>query len=91
VGEKGRKGDRRIFGPAKLVSLICAISQRYDVQNGFFAQNNGKVAYTVDNVTGETVGHSYDTLNRLNSAGNSAWWENFTYDGSGRRGSAAHC
>ena len=56
----------------------------YDVQNGFSAtQNNGKVANTVDSVTGETANYTYDTLNRLSAASGSGWAENFTYDGFG--------
>jgi RHS repeat-associated protein len=51
-------------------------------------QNNGRVAETIDGVSGETVQYAYDSLQRLASAqttGSSGpqWGEVYTYDGFG--------
>ena len=46
-------------------------------------QNNGRIASSVDGVTGENTTYSYDALNRLTNASNSLWSEAYTYDGFG--------
>ena len=44
-------------------------------------QNNGKITSQQDYVSGETVTYAYDTLNRLATAGTSAWGQSYAYDG----------
>jgi len=48
-------------------------------------QNNGKIVSQVDNISGEQVLYTYDSLNRLASAGatNGSWGQSYTYDGFG--------
>jgi RHS repeat-associated protein len=46
-------------------------------------QNNGKITSQYDYVSGETVAYTYDTLNRLATAGTSAWGQSYAYDGFG--------
>jgi len=46
-------------------------------------QNNGRIASSVDGITGENTSYSYDALNRLTNASNSLWSEAYTYDGFG--------
>ncbi len=46
-------------------------------------QNNGKITSQQDYVSGETVTYAYDTLNRLATAGTSAWGQSYAYDGFG--------
>jgi YD repeat-containing protein len=46
-------------------------------------QNNGKITSQYDYVSGETVAYTYDTLNRLATAGSSAWGQSYAYDGFG--------
>ena len=50
-------------------------------------QNNGQVASTTDNVSGETVAYTYDSLKRLiqaqTTSGGTAWGEAYSYDGFG--------
>jgi RHS repeat-associated protein len=48
-------------------------------------QNNGRIASSIDGISGETVNYTYDELNRLTgaSATNGAWGQSFTYDGFG--------
>ena len=45
--------------------------------------NNGRIASSVDAITGETTNYTYDTLNRLVGASNSLWSGTYTYDGFG--------
>jgi len=55
-----------------------------DMQYNYTAgQNNGRVAQTVDGVTGETVNYGYDSLNRLATAQASSWGQSYSYDGWG--------
>src|SRR5258707_13731513 len=52
-------------------------------------QNNGRIATSTDNVSGETVQYTYDSLNRLVSAqatSGSTWSQSYTYDGFGNMG-----
>ena len=48
-------------------------------------QNNGKITSQTDNISGETVVYTYDSLNRLASAGatSSSWGQSYGYDGFG--------
>jgi RHS repeat-associated protein len=54
-------------------------------------QNNGRVAQTVDGITGETVNYTYDSLNRLSTAQatNGSWGQIYSYDGWGNLNSKA--
>jgi YD repeat-containing protein len=45
--------------------------------------DNGQIAGSVDNLSGETVTYQYDALKRLLSAGAAAWSESYSYDGFG--------
>ena len=44
--------------------------------------NNGRIAQSVDGVTGETLTYGYDTLNRLSGV-SGAWSQTYSYDGFG--------
>ena len=48
-------------------------------------QNNGKITSQTDNISGETVVYTYDSLNRLATAGatSSSWGQSYGYDGFG--------
>jgi YD repeat-containing protein len=48
-------------------------------------QNNGRITQAKDWISGETVGYTYDALNRLASAAatNGTWGQAFAYDGFG--------
>jgi YD repeat-containing protein len=47
-------------------------------------QNNGRIAGSVDGITGENTTYTYDALNRLSSATASGMWsEQYSYDGFG--------
>jgi YD repeat-containing protein len=48
-------------------------------------QNNGKITSQTDNLSGEQVVYTYDSLNRLASAQatSSSWGQSYTYDGFG--------
>lgn len=48
-------------------------------------QNNGRITSTKDNITGEEVSYSYDSLQRLIAAATTGpdWGLSFTYDGFG--------
>jgi YD repeat-containing protein len=48
-------------------------------------QNNGRISSSIDNVLGETVNYTYDSLNHLASASatNGAWSQSYSYDGFG--------
>jgi RHS repeat-associated protein len=48
-------------------------------------QNNGKITSMTDNISGEQVVYTYDTLNRLASAAatNGSWGQSYAYDGFG--------
>ncbi|MFN7995973.1 MAG: hypothetical protein U0Q18_20345 [Bryobacteraceae bacterium] len=54
-------------------------------------QNNGKITQSQNFLTGETVAHQYDALQRLSSAATTGpqWGLSFTYDGFGNRLSQA--
>ncbi len=59
-----------------------------DVMYAYSAtQNNGKITSQTDNVSGEQVVYTYDSLQRLASAqtaaGSPAWGQSYTYDGWG--------
>ena len=65
-------------------SYFTAMDMQYIYPAG---QNNGRISQTVDNVGGETVNYTYDTLNRLATATATAtggnWGESYSYDGWG--------
>ena len=48
-------------------------------------QNNGKITSQTDNISGETVVYTYDSLNRLATAGatSGSWGQSYGYDGFG--------
>src|SRR3984893_12509471 len=52
--------------------------------------NNGKITSQTDNVSGETVSYTYDSLNRLATAGSSVWGDQYTYDGFGNLTTKTH-
>jgi YD repeat-containing protein len=57
-----------------------------DIQYVYSAtQNNGRVTQTVDNVLGETVNYTYDSLLRLTGAQATGgqWGQTYTFDGFG--------
>jgi YD repeat-containing protein len=60
-----------------------------DMQYVFTAgANNGRIAKSIDGVTGETVDYTYDVLNRLTQAQTEGstgvqWGQSYTYDGFG--------
>ena len=59
-----------------------------DMQYGYNSgSNNGQVASTTDNISGETVQYTYDSLQRLiqaqTSSGGTQWGEAYSYDGFG--------
>src|SRR5208283_353880 len=46
-------------------------------------QNNGRIISSQDGMTGESTNYTYDALNRLTTASNSQWSEQYAYDGFG--------
>src|ERR1700724_3260681 len=48
-----------------------------------FVENNGRILQMAETVSGETTNYTYDSLNRLATAGTAAWGQSFTYDGFG--------
>ena len=48
-------------------------------------QNNGKITGVTDNISGEQVVYTYDSLSRLASAAatNNSWGQSYSYDGFG--------
>jgi RHS repeat-associated protein len=56
----------------------------YDLKYVYSAnQNNGRVLQMAERMSGETTNYTYDSLNRLATAGTAAWGQSFTYDGFG--------
>ena len=45
--------------------------------------NIGKISSHTDNISGETVAYTYDSLNRLATSAGSGWTQNFGYDAFG--------
>ena len=67
-------------------STLYTSQTAMDMQYMYTAgQNNGRIVQSVDGVAGETVNYTYDTLNRLATAGatNGTWGQAFAYDGFG--------
>ena len=46
-------------------------------------QNNGKIQWDKDTISGEQVSYQYDALNRLIAAQSGTWGQGFAYDGFG--------
>lgn len=63
-------------------TYTTAIDMQYIYAAG---QNNGRIAQTIDGVTGEQVSYTYDALNRLATAqtADASWGQAYTYDGWG--------
>ena len=67
-------------------STLYTSGTAMDMQYMYTAgQNNGRIVQSIDGVAGETVNYTYDTLNRLATAGatNGTWGQAFAYDGFG--------
>src|ERR1039458_2125913 len=56
------------------------MNMTYNYSNG---ANNGRIAGSVDGITGENTTYTYDGLNRLTAAWNSMWSESYSYDAFG--------
>ena len=55
-----------------------------DMHYNYPANNNGRIASSVDNLNSQTVNYTYDSLNRLTAAQmTGGWGESYTYDGFG--------
>jgi YD repeat-containing protein len=82
-------GDTRTYnnlGQLTRLTAGGALSGTMDLEYTYVpGQNNGRIAGSIDHVTGEQVNYTYDTLNRLTgaSATNGSWGNSYTYDGSG--------
>ncbi len=83
-GYGGWAGETRTYNSLKQLTSITssAVSMQYHYPS---TNNNGKIDYQIDNnLSGEQVNSSYDTLNRLIEASVSGGWsQGFTYDGFG--------
>ena len=83
-GSGGWAGETRAYNSLKQLTSITssAVSMQYHYPS---TSNNGKIDYQIDNnLSGEQVNSSYDTLNRLIEASVSGGWsQGFTYDGFG--------
>src|SRR5208283_5810372 len=64
----------------QLTSQSGPLSMTYTYAAG---QNNGRIINSQDGTTGENTNYTYDALNRLTTASNSQWSEQYTYDGFG--------
>jgi RHS repeat-associated protein len=63
------------------IGLTTVMNMTYNYSG---TANNGRVANSVDAVTGENVSYTYDALNRLTNASASGMWsEAYSYDGFG--------
>jgi RHS repeat-associated protein len=69
-----------------LLQLTRLQNTGMDIQYIYQAgQNNGRIVQSIDNVLGETVNYTYDTLNRVSMAEevHGIWGNAFSYDGWG--------
>ncbi len=69
-----------------MLQLTHLISSGVDITYAYSAtQNNGKIVSQTDNISGEQVQYTYDSLNRLATAQatSNAWGQSYTYDGFG--------
>ncbi len=85
----GGLNESRVYnGMGQLTHLTSAAfggSSLNITYNYSSTQNNGKIASQTDNLSGEQVVYTYDSLNRLASAGatNNSWGQSYAYDGFG--------
>jgi RHS repeat-associated protein len=62
------------------ISVGNIMDMQYNYNSG---ANNGRIASSIDYVSGETVNYTYDALNRLGTATAGAWSQTYSYDGFG--------
>jgi YD repeat-containing protein len=78
-------GDTRTYNSLFQLTRINA-GTAMDIEYNYTAgANNGRIASSLDHVTGENVTYTYDSLNRLTAAAtaDSLWGNAYTYDGWG--------
>jgi YD repeat-containing protein len=69
----------------QLTNITVSGSRSMNMTYNYPANNNGRIASSVDAVNSQTVNYTYDSLNRLTAAqaSNNGWGEAYTYDGFG--------
>ena len=78
-------GDTRTYNSLFQLTRINA-GTSMDIEYNYTAgANNGRIASSLDHVTGENVTYTYDSLNRLTKAAtaDNLWGNTYTYDGWG--------
>jgi RHS repeat-associated protein len=78
-------GETRTYNSLFQLTRINA-GTAMDIEYNYTAgANNGRIASSLDHVTGENVTYTYDSLNRLTAAAtaDSLWGNAYTYDGWG--------
>jgi YD repeat-containing protein len=82
----GWGGETRTYNSLKQLTEVSGPYSTVSVTYHYPSTgNNGKIDYQYDNISGEQVNYTYDTLNRLITAATSSsdWGQSFTYDGFG--------
>ncbi len=76
-------GETRSYNVLNQLTNVHAGSGLNLTYNYPTGTDNGKISSMYNAVSGETVTYSYDSLNRIATAGGSGWGEAYTFDGFG--------